>query len=102
MLIDVANKVPGFTNRSIKMSCINANVYKFHFGSTLTNGQTYTVSFWAKAQVAGGYQNFMLGEGMWGSGGGDGDCGGWRRDMRTSYVARSARWCDGVGVMMLW
>lgn len=70
MLIDVANKVPGFTNRSIKMSCINANVYKFHFGSTLTNGQTYTVSFWAKAQVAGGYQNFMLGEGMWGSGGG--------------------------------
>lgn len=70
MLIDVANKVPGFTNRSIKMSCVNANVYKFHFGGTLTNGQTYTVSFWAKAQVAGGYQNFMLGEGMWGNGGG--------------------------------
>jgi len=70
MLIDVANKVPGFTNRSIKMSCVNANVYKFHFGGTLTNGQTYTVSFWGKAQVAGGYGNFMLGEGMWGNGGG--------------------------------
>lgn len=70
MLIDVEHKVPGYTNRSIRMKCVNANVYKFHFGSTLTNGQTYTVSFWAKGTVAGTYGNLMLGEGMWGSGGG--------------------------------
>lgn len=63
MLIDVANKVPGFTNRSIKMSCVNANVYKYHFSAVLTNGQTYTISFWAKAQNAGNYDNFMLADG---------------------------------------
>jgi len=63
MLIDVSNKVPGFTNRSIKLTCIQANVYKQHFSVPLTNGQTYTVSFWAKAQVAGSYGNFFLGDG---------------------------------------
>ena len=63
MLIDVSNKVPGFTNRSIKMTCVNANVYKYHFGVPLTNGQTYTISFWAKAQIAGNYDNFMLADG---------------------------------------
>jgi hypothetical protein len=63
MLVDASNKVPGFTNRSIKMTCVNANVYKYHFGVPLTNGQTYTISFWAKAQIAGNYDNFMLADG---------------------------------------
>ena len=69
-IVDPTNKIPGYTNRSIKMTCVNANVYKSHFGNTLTNGQTYTVSFWAKGNTAGTYGNLMLGEGMWGEGGG--------------------------------
>jgi hypothetical protein len=69
-IVDPINKIPGYTNRSIKMTCVNANVYKSHFGNTLTNGQTYTVSFWAKGNTAGTYGNLMLGEGMWGQGGG--------------------------------
>lgn len=63
MLIDVTNKVPGYTNRSIKLTCVQANVYKYHFSVPLITGQTYTISFWAKAQVAGNYDNFMLADG---------------------------------------
>lgn len=62
-LIDPINKVPGYTNRSIKMTCVQANVYKYHFSVPLTNGQTYTVSFWGKAQVATNYSNFLLADG---------------------------------------
>ena len=63
MLIDANNKVPGYTNRSIKMTCVQANVYKYHFSVPLTNGQTYTVSFWGKAAVASAYGNFLLADG---------------------------------------
>jgi hypothetical protein len=62
-LIDVINKVPGYTNRSIKMTSVQANVYKYHFNVPLTSGQTYTVSFWGKATSAGNYGNFLLADG---------------------------------------
>ena len=62
-LIDAINKVPGYTNRSIKMTSVQANVYKYHFNVSLTSGQTYTVSFWGKAQSAGTYGNFLLADG---------------------------------------
>lgn len=63
LLIDPVNKVPGYTNRSIKLTCVQANVYKYHFSVSLTNGQTYTVSFWGKATTAGQYGNFLLADG---------------------------------------
>jgi hypothetical protein len=62
-LIDAVNKAPGYTNRSIKMISVQANVYKYHFNVPLTSGQTYTVSFWGKATSAGNYGNFLLADG---------------------------------------